>query len=252
MATVRSNLRLHSTGLGEVAVREWGEGDPAMLAWHSLGPAASGATMGELAALGDGGHRLIAVDAPGFGASPALPTERYALSSLVELLWKVADVLALRKPVLAGHSWGGVVASAAVGARPDGAVGLVLLDSGHLDYQDAPGYPADTSFQALLREHQAPERQVRAADVEELRRELEPLVRRPLTRSCSTRCSPACGRKTACSSASRRPRRAPLRSRASATCGLARRGRALRPRARRSSSCSRPSRSRLASRTSGL
>jgi pimeloyl-ACP methyl ester carboxylesterase len=182
MATVRSNLQPVRVAGTEIAVREWGEGEAAVLAWHSLGPAASGATMGELApALADTGHRLFAVDAPGFGASPALPPERYAVPSTVELFWGVADDLGLRLPVLAGHSWGGVVASAAVAARPGDVGGLILLDSGHLDSQDAPGFPDDTSFEALLREHRSPERQVRATDVADLREQLAPLVRRPLT-----------------------------------------------------------------------
>ena len=182
METVRSNLQLIDVADAQVAVREWGEGDVAVLAWHSLGPAASGATMAELApALTEVGRRLLAVDAPGFGASPALPPERYALPSTVELFWGVADELGLRRPVLAGHSWGGVVAAAAVAARPGDVRGLILLDSGHLDYQDAPGYPDDTSFEALLREHGSPERQVRAAGLDDLRAQLAPLVRRPLT-----------------------------------------------------------------------
>jgi pimeloyl-ACP methyl ester carboxylesterase len=182
METVRSNLQLLTVTDAEIAVREWGEGEAAVLAWHSLGPAASGATMGELApALGDAGYRLFAVDAPGFGASPALPPERYALPSAVELFWGVADALGMLRPVLLGHSWGGVVAAAAVGARPGDASGLILLDSGHLDYQDAPGYPDDTSLEALLREHESPERQVRATGLDDLRAQLAPLVRRPLT-----------------------------------------------------------------------
>src|SRR5215210_6270364 len=182
MSTVRSNLQLLPVAATEIAVREWGDGEAAVLAWHALGPAASGATMGELApALADSAHRLFAVDAPGFGASPALPPERYTVPSAVGLFWGVADELGLRRPVLAGHSWGGVVASAAAAARPHDVRGLILLDSGHLDYQDAPGFPDDTSFEALVREHRAPERQLRAADLQDLRAQLAALVRRPLT-----------------------------------------------------------------------
>jgi len=182
MSTVRSNLQLLPVAATEIAVREWGDGEAAVLAWHALGPAASGATMGELApALADSAHRLFAVDAPGFGASPALPPERYTVPSAVGLFWGVADELGLRRPVLAGHSWGGVVASAAAAARPQDVRGLILLDSGHLDYQDAPGFPDDTSFEALVREQRAPERQLRAADLQDLRAQLAALVRRPLT-----------------------------------------------------------------------
>ena len=43
----------------------------------------------------DYGLRLVAVDGPGFGASPALPPEHYAGASLSALLWGVADELEL-------------------------------------------------------------------------------------------------------------------------------------------------------------
>jgi pimeloyl-ACP methyl ester carboxylesterase len=38
-----------------------------------------------------------------------------------------------------GHSWGGTIMTAFAGAHPERVAGLVLVDSGQMDYQDAPG-----------------------------------------------------------------------------------------------------------------
>ena len=119
-----------------VAVRDWGEGIP-LLFWHALGPAGSGATIGEAAAvLAARGYRTIAIDAPGFGGSSLLPPERYRLGSILELVDAVVAALELERPVLMGHSWGGAVMMAAAARAPADARALVLLDSGHIDYAD--------------------------------------------------------------------------------------------------------------------
>ena len=52
-------------------MREWGDDGAPFLFWHSLGPAASGATIAVAAEpLVDVGYRVIAPDARGFGKSP--------------------------------------------------------------------------------------------------------------------------------------------------------------------------------------
>jgi pimeloyl-ACP methyl ester carboxylesterase len=128
--------------LGEdaLAVREWGDAaDPAILFWHALGPAASGALIVELAPrLVDGGYRVVSVDGPGFGSSPLLPPERYRLDSLVELVRSLVEGLELEPATFMGHSWGGAIAVRFAGAFPDLVHALVLLDSGHIDYRDLP------------------------------------------------------------------------------------------------------------------
>jgi pimeloyl-ACP methyl ester carboxylesterase len=124
-----------------LAVRSWGDptGRP-VLFWHPLGDVTSGAYLSELApALTDRGLRLVAPDGPGFGGSPALPPERYATPRLAGLVWGLAAVLELDRPVLMGHSWGGVVMLAAAAARPADVSAVVLLDSGQFDYADRPG-----------------------------------------------------------------------------------------------------------------
>jgi pimeloyl-ACP methyl ester carboxylesterase len=119
-----------------VAVRQWGEGIPIVF-WHALGPAGSGATIGEAApVLAERGYRTVAIDAPGFGASDLLPRERYRIGPILELVTGVVEELGLERPVLMGHSWGGAVMMAAAARAPDEVRALVLLDSGHIDYGD--------------------------------------------------------------------------------------------------------------------
>lgn len=133
-----------------VAVRQWGDGVPIVF-WHALGPAASGATIGEAApVLARRGYRTIAIDAPGFGGSALLPPERYRIAPILELVAGVVAALELERPVLMGHSWGGAVMMAAAARAPGDARALVLLDSGHIDYGDLDGVDAAKPWEDWL------------------------------------------------------------------------------------------------------
>ena len=76
-------------------VRTWG--DPAgrpLLFWHPLGDVTSGAYLTELApTLTAAGFRLVAPDGPGFGGSPPLAPEEYAVPRLARLVWGLAAAL---------------------------------------------------------------------------------------------------------------------------------------------------------------
>ena len=128
--------RLVRTDAGTLAAREWeNDGGTPLLFWHALGPCASGAELVELAPrLAAHGLAPISVDGPGFGASP--PAVAYDLVSLAELLRATIGELGLDRPVLMGHSWGGAVVTTLAALHPDEARGLVLADSGHIDYAD--------------------------------------------------------------------------------------------------------------------
>jgi pimeloyl-ACP methyl ester carboxylesterase len=133
-----------------VAVREWGESDaPTAVFWHGLGPLASGALGRELApALVERGWRLLAPDAPGFGRSPAREPEAYALDALGDLLLGAVD-----EPVaLIGHSWGGSLAVAAAARRPGLVTAVVLLDAGHRNSRDRPGFDPDATLEDAAEE----------------------------------------------------------------------------------------------------
>jgi pimeloyl-ACP methyl ester carboxylesterase len=73
-------------------------------------------------------HRTIAVDLRGHGKSSA-PVQEYTIGSYAEDVARVCRRLELRRPVLVGHSLGGLVALQAASALPDLATGAVLIDS---------------------------------------------------------------------------------------------------------------------------
>ena len=71
-------MRLVELGNATLAVHEWGSpaGQPFFF-WHALGPDASAEYFGPVAErLAAAGYRVVAVDGPGFGASPLLDEER--------------------------------------------------------------------------------------------------------------------------------------------------------------------------------
>ena len=144
------SVRILDVDGARLAVREWGSADArSIFFWHALGPAASGATIGEVApVLADRGYRLVAVDGPGFGVSEPLPPERYELEPLLALVAGLLDELAWERPVLMGHSWGGALAVHAAARRPVSA--LVLLDSGHIDYAALPDVNPDEPWETWL------------------------------------------------------------------------------------------------------
>ncbi|MEU7644945.1 alpha/beta fold hydrolase [Streptomyces huasconensis] len=56
-------------------------------------------------------HDVIAVDLPGFGASPALPDGMaYSLSAIVQALGGLCEALGIERPHVAGNSLGGLLA----------------------------------------------------------------------------------------------------------------------------------------------
>jgi len=160
-----------------VAVREWGEDDwPTAVFWHAVGPLASGAYGRELApALVARRWRLLAPDAPGYGLTPPRAPDAYELDVLADLLLALAG----ERAALIGHSWGGAVALSAAAARPDSVSAVVLLDSGHFDYQDLEDADPDATLEDLAEQSRA--RLVPVADWEELVREVRGEVRREPT-----------------------------------------------------------------------
>jgi pimeloyl-ACP methyl ester carboxylesterase len=165
-----------------VHIREWGSPDGRPLVfWHALGAGTSGAYLTEVApTLAAAGLRLIAPDAPGFGESPALPPEHYETANVVELLRGVLDERGVDRAILMGHSWGGTIATSFAAAYPARVAGLVLVDSGHADYQDQPGFPHGKSFEDLVEGNRAPERTIRTTE-ERFERDAQDEMRRPIT-----------------------------------------------------------------------
>lgn len=123
---VACGTMLRSLGGGALFGEQWGPEPPAVVALHGwrrthrdfagvLGPAGPG---GPLAAL--------ALDLPGFGASPP-PPEAWGSARYAEAVAKVVDADAGGGPVVVvGHSFGGRVGLLLAATRPDLVRGLVL------------------------------------------------------------------------------------------------------------------------------
>ncbi|CAB1129734.1 AB hydrolase-1 domain-containing protein [Candidatus Hydrogenisulfobacillus filiaventi] len=111
---------------GDLAV-SWrpGRGGPGVILVHGMG--ASRHIFRRL--LADPGllpGPAAALDLPGFGDSFALP-RRQVLEDYVAAVTAVADAAGWRRPLLVGHSFGGMVAARALADRPGRFAGAVLI-----------------------------------------------------------------------------------------------------------------------------
>src|SRR5690349_15034897 len=138
-------------------LRRWGvEGGRPLLFLHALGPASSAAFLGlGVQPLVDAGFDVAAPDLPGYGGSPALEPDRYAVPRLADLTADLAASLGWDRLDLVGHSWGGAIACHLAAARPDLVRSLVLVDSGHLDYAETPGVDLESSVEELAERAEA-------------------------------------------------------------------------------------------------
>ncbi len=73
--------------------------------------------------------RVIRVEMPGFGATPVETAPDLSPTGRARFVLALLDALGVERPVLLGHSMGGVVASAAADLEPDAFRGLALLSS---------------------------------------------------------------------------------------------------------------------------
>jgi len=72
-------------------------------------------------------HRVVAPDLPGFGESDA-PEREYGIKVFADDIAWLCDELALRGPVIVGHSMAGAVALEVAAAYPELPSAIVLLD----------------------------------------------------------------------------------------------------------------------------
>jgi pimeloyl-ACP methyl ester carboxylesterase len=146
-------------------VRRWGTRDGAPLMYlHALGPASSAAFLGLGVGPLEEGYDVAAPDLPGYGGSPPVPPDDYAVPALAELMTRLADELGWHRFVLVGHSWGGAIACHVAAAHPERIRALVLVDSGHLDYAETPGADLSATVEDLVAE--GDERRLRLPDRE--------------------------------------------------------------------------------------
>ena len=75
------------------------------------------------------GLRAVRVDLPGFGDTPVATAPDPSPEGRAGFVLDVIDALGLERPLLLGHSMGGVVATAAADRRPGGLRGVALISS---------------------------------------------------------------------------------------------------------------------------
>ena len=120
------------------------DGGRDVLYWHGVGlTSRAGASFEETAPQlsHDHGLRALALDAPGFGRSPALGPSRYHPHSLADLVPPLLDALELEQVAFLGYSWGGDVGCHVAARHPDRLTALVVLDAGYWDPPFDPSLP---------------------------------------------------------------------------------------------------------------
>lgn len=121
--------RLARGALGAVQYRESGRAPRVThVLLHGIG-SASGSWLRQLQAAQDSDAvRVLAWDAPGYGASDALPVAAPGAADYAARLWDWLDVMDIRHPVvLAGHSLGALMGASAAASQPARVSRLVLL-----------------------------------------------------------------------------------------------------------------------------
>ncbi len=118
-------MKIQSNGIN-IHVEEHGSGSLALVFLHYWG--GSTRTWKYVTEALSEFYRTIATDHRGWGESDA-PEHGYALVDLADDAAGVIRALELRSYVLVGHSMGGKIAQLLASRRPEGLVGLVLVDS---------------------------------------------------------------------------------------------------------------------------
>lgn len=116
--------RLVDAGLARLHVTEQGQGRPLLLI-HGLAAQLRSFAQPMVDDLARD-HRVIRIDRPGSGYSPALPGGSQHLADQADAVAALIDVLSLEKPVLVGHSLGGALALQ-IALRHPGKVGALAL-----------------------------------------------------------------------------------------------------------------------------
>jgi pimeloyl-ACP methyl ester carboxylesterase len=138
-AAVRAH-RVERDGIG-LHVEERGSGDPPVLLVHGI--ACDRRHMEPVAAHLGARHRTLAADLRGHGRSDA-PDGPYDVPAHVADLAAVCDALGAERPVVVGHSLGGLLTVALAATRPEIPRAVAVLDS--------PVVPPP-GREAMMREH---------------------------------------------------------------------------------------------------
>ena len=121
-----SEIAFRSTADGRFSFAEAGRADaPAIVFLHGIGGNARAFTS-QLRYFGSD-WRAIAWDMPGYGGSA--PLAAVSIAALAEALSRFLDQLGVARPVLVGHSIGGMIVQQLVAERADAAGAIVLAQT---------------------------------------------------------------------------------------------------------------------------
>ena len=138
--------RLLRVGRTRFSYREAGAG-PALVLLHGIG-SSSDSWRDQLAGLADA-RRVVAWDAPGYGASTPLVAARPIAADYADRLALLLDALGLERVALAGHSLGALIAGAFAAARPGRVERLILADAA-LGHGADPAAPLPSPAQSRI------------------------------------------------------------------------------------------------------
>ena len=127
-------------------LRDWGGHGRAMLLLHGL---ASHAGIWDLVAPILARHaRVVALDLRGHGTSDK-PSSGYDFDTVAQDVMRFCRKLGLRKPLVAGHSWGGNVALHCAANYPSEISGLAMVDGGVIEPSSLPGWTWERAREEL-------------------------------------------------------------------------------------------------------
>ncbi len=109
----------------DIAYEVSGQGSPLIL-MHGWG--CDHTTVASVAATASATHTVYSLDLPGFGQSTE-PREPWTPERYATMLRKFVDRLGIKRPSLAGHSYGGRVAIVYSSQHPDEVDKLILIDA---------------------------------------------------------------------------------------------------------------------------
>jgi pimeloyl-ACP methyl ester carboxylesterase len=109
-----------------LAYDDAGSGDPPLVFVH--GAACNRRFWSQQVSRFSSAHRVVAVDLRGHGESSA-PAERYTVRRFADDLASISTQLGIERPVVIGHSLGGLVALDFASVYPDRVAAAVLIDS---------------------------------------------------------------------------------------------------------------------------
>jgi pimeloyl-ACP methyl ester carboxylesterase len=141
---------------GSIFAQSWGASARlTVLCWHGAG--GSSDDYAPIAAeLADRlGVRVVAIDAPGHSRSFARSADALRPSALASLAAEILDELKAARAVFLGFSWGATVGCWFAALNPERTRALELVEGGHFDFADLPGFRSDRSLDEFVAEAEA-------------------------------------------------------------------------------------------------